>query len=317
VSVGAPDLEVISVSFNVRGLLGACLRSLYSCAENEGLRLRVWVVDNASHDGSAEMVGESYPQAVLLRNEDNLGFARGCNRALERLGYSGPPEAPAPVLLLNPDTEVRPGALSLLLSDLTALPGAAVVGPGLCYGDGALRHSAFRFPGFWQTALEFFPINWRLLEGPLNGRYPRQERQPWPFVCDHPLGAAMLLRPEAIREVGLLDEEFFMYCEEIDWCLRAKRQGWEVWSDPRAVVVHHAGQSTTQVRREMYVELWRSRYRLFRKHRGVPYLAMMRQLVRLGMVRECFRAVREYRQGRMSGDYYRAHLWTCRMVAAL
>ena len=289
-AVAQPDLEVVIVSFNVRALLRSCLESVYRCAGEEGLAARLWVVDNASEDGSAAMVQESFPEARLLTSQQNVGFARGCNVALRALGYPLTPLSRAPLLLLNPDTEVMTGALSQLLADLSALPRAAVVGPGLRYGDGSLQHSAFAFPGLWQVALEFFPLNWRLTEGSLNGRYPSLEQRSWPFPCDHPLGAAMLVRPEALQEVGLLDERFFMYCEEVDWCWRAKRLGWEVWSDPRALVVHHAGRSTAQSRGAMYVQLWRSRYELLQKHRGSLYLRLVRSVARLGIVKEWARA---------------------------
>jgi len=285
-SDSAPDLRVVVVSYNVRCLLEACLRSLYREAGSEGITADVWVVDNCSSDGSADLVAEEFPQAHLIRAESNLGFACAVNRALQETGCLPGLRAGMPILLLNPDTEVLPGALSLLLDDLATLPKAAVVAPGLRYGDGSFQHSAFRFPGLLQTAFEFFPIHWRLLESRLNGRYPRQERRLAPFRCDHPLGAAMLLRAEALHEVGGFDRAYFMYCEEIDWCWRAAKLGWEIWSDPRAIVVHHSGRSASQVRVRMYRELWRSRYGLFAKHRGRLYEAAARGVVRAGVTTE-------------------------------
>jgi GT2 family glycosyltransferase len=269
---------------------------LLRCSADEGIAADVVVVDNAGSDGSADMVAERYPGVALLRSERNQGFAAGTNRGLRHLGYASD-GADRPVLLLNPDTEVLPGALTLLLDDLARLPRAALVGPGLRYGDGRMQHAAFRFPGLAQTALEFFPINWRLTEGRANGRYPRQERGDAPFLCDHTLGAAMLVRSEALRHVGLLDDGFFMYCEEIDWCWRAARLGWQVWSDPRAVIVHHAGQSAGQVRGPMFVELWRSRYRLLARHRGRAYVRLIRAIVAAGARRERARAATRLRAG--------------------
>ncbi|NPV09229.1 MAG: glycosyltransferase family 2 protein [Anaerolineae bacterium] len=310
--MASPDLEVAIVSYNVRELLRACLESVFRCAGDEGLRARVWVLDNASADGSADMVERHFAAVLVRRRVSNLGFAGGANALL----VEGAGER-APLLLLNPDTEVRPGALTFLLEDVQALPRAGIVGPGLIYGDGSLQHSAFRFPGLVQTFLEFFPVNWRLQESGLNGRYPLQERRPWPFLCDHPLGAAMMLRPEMLREVGAMDSGFFMYCEEVDWCWRAWRAGWEVWSDPRAVVVHHAGQSTGQARPAMYVQLWRSRYRLFSKHRGCAYAGAVRLVVRAGLARERRRLAGQHREGRMTEAALRQSLDALDAVARL
>ncbi len=314
---GAPDLEVVVVSYNVRELLRSCLRSVFTAAADEGLQVRVWVHDNAGSDGSADMVAAEFPDAELTRGEVNLGFAGATNAVLRRLGYPGAAMSAAPVLLLNPDTELRPGVLSLLLEDLRSLPRAAVIGPGLVYADGSLQHSAFRFPGLAQTALDLFPLHGRLVESALNGRYPREERRPWPHLCGHPLGAAMLLRTEAIREVGLLGEGYFMYSEEIDWCRRANRAGWEAWSDPRAVIMHHAGRSTGQAKGEMYVQLWRSRYRYFRKHHGPLYRRVVRALVRTAMAREMAFTVGQFRRGGLSREEYGRRMQVFRAVAGL
>lgn len=312
-----PDLEVVVVSYNVKGLLDACLASLFRCAEAEGLALRLWVVDNASHDGSADMVAARYPQAILTRNKDNKGFVGGVNQALTAIGYPDSPMSDAPVLVLNPDTEITPGALSLMLEDLRQLSRAAVIGPGLRYGDGSFQHSAFRFPGLAQAIIEFFPINWRLIESSLNGRYPTEGRCPWPYLVDHPLGAAMLLRPEAIEEAGLLDDGYFMYSEEIDWCWRLKQLGWEIWSDPRAIIVHHSGQSTRQRRQRMYLELWRSRFRFQQKNRGSLHAALLRPVVWLGMLRQCGWRLLYPCWGDDLGDEQAEHLQTCRAILRL
>jgi len=296
-------LTVIVVSYNTRSMLGACLRSLRpACVgpTSTTLEVQVWVVDNASSDGSAEMVRAEFPWVHLLALDQNLGFAGGNNAALRELGFDGPSDSrrPAPdfVLFLNPDTEVPGDALTQMADFLCANERAGVVGAGLVYPDGAFQHSAFRFPTLWQIWFDFFPRPGRLLDSALNGRYPRRWYQAGhPFAIDHPLGAAMMTRAEVIHQVGLMDEGFFMYAEEIDWCMRVKEAGWDIFCLPGAKIVHHAGGSTRQFRDEMFVALWRSRFRLFDKHYGAAFNRAVRLLVRLGLWAETRRARQLYR----------------------
>lgn len=281
-------LPVIVVSFNVQPLLRRCLAALM---RSEGVALDVIVVDNASDDGSAEMVRAEFPTMRVLAQTANVGFAAANNVALRALGF-GDSQSPAfdYVLFLNPDTEVRPEAIARLLDFLCAQPRAGMVSGQLVYPDGRFQHSAFRFPGLMQTFFDFFPVHYRLLNSRLNGRYPRRTT---PFEIDHPLGACMLARGEAIREVGLLDEGYFMYVEEIDWCRRMKQAGWQIWCEPRALIVHHAGQSTRQFRQAMYVALWRSRLRYFRRYHSPAYVVLIRAIIRLGLWNEQRRLMRE------------------------
>lgn len=282
------DLAVIIVSWNVRQLLEECLASVYrsltACASpcgGPGLAASVWVVDNDSADGTPEMVRELYPLARLIANTENLGFAGGNNQAIEH----ALPEAPRYLMLLNPDTVVRGRALETLVKFLDRTPNTGMAGARLVHGDGSFQHSGFRFPGLAQILLDLYPLPARLHETRLNGRYPR----PWyeagapPFRIDHPLGAAVMVRREAIVTVGLLDTQFFMYCEEIDWAMRMKTAGWDIYCVPAAEIIHLGAQSTSQIEATSFVNLWRSRYRLYRKHNSVPRMCLARWLVRLGM----------------------------------
>ena len=297
------NLAVIVVSYNTRSMLRACLRSLHPACVGPAsatLEVQVWVVDNASSDGSADMVRVEFPWVHLLALDRNLGFAGGNNAALRELGFDTPSGSrrPAPgfVLFLNPDTEVQGDALAQMADFLCANDRAGVVGAGLVYPDGTFQHSAFRFPTLWQIWFDFFPRPGRLLDSSLNGRYPRRlYRAGHPFAIDHPLGAAMMTRAEVIHQVGPMDEGFFMYAEEIDWCMRVKEAGWDIFCLPRAKIVHHAGGSTRQFRDEMFVALWRSRFRLFDKHYGATFNRAARLLVRLGLWAETRRARRLYR----------------------
>ena len=280
-------LTVVVVSWNVRELLASCLCSLFRDLEDSALDPSVWIVDNASTDGTPEMIAESFPQVHLVASDENLGFAAGNNRVLrEILRDLDSSDGESNFWLLNPDTQVQPGATTALVNALEAEPRAGVVGAKLLYSDGSLQQSAFRFPGLMQLAFELFPIPEQLYETPLNGRYPRRLYEGTaPFPVDHPLGASMMVRAQAIREVGLLDEAYHMYCEEIDWCWRMHEAGWRAYCAPAARVVHHAGQSTSQVPVASFRNLWTSRARLYARHHGPLTWRLSRAMVRLGMER--------------------------------
>jgi len=325
-------LAVVIVSWNVRDLLSNCLNSVLTSLAGSGLDAEVWVVDNASRDGSAEMVRQRFPQVRLIARPENLGFAGGNNLALRTIGFqpanqptnqltnqpTNQPTLPRYVLLLNPDTEIRDDALVRMVRFMDDTPSAGVCGARLLYGDGRFQHAAFGFPGLAQIFFDFFPLHWRLTESRLNGRYPRRLYESGtPFEIDHPLGAAMMLRREAILQTGLFDPGYRMYVEEIDWCLRIRRAGWAIYCLPLAVVVHHAGQSTRQVRNEMFILLWQSRFRLFGKHYRPAFRWAARGLVRLGLRTEARRARAAQRRGALNAQELEGWLDALRQVAQL
>lgn len=333
-------LAVVIVSYNTRDLLRTCLRSIYdSVADEPGVGtsparaatmwdapdgsgpcrgrfdldgLNIIVVDNASTDGSPAMVADEFPRVTLFASPENLGFTAGNNWALRQLlDAEGSVAAAADyVLLLNPDAELTPAALQTMIDFMEETPGAGVCGAHLEYGDGTFQHGAFAFPTLAQAALDLLPL-WRvpgghrLYDSALNGRYAQAQ---WagaqPFPVDFVLGAAMLGRGSAIDRVGILDEGFFMYCEEIDWCLRMKAAGWGVWSVPAAHVVHHEARSTSQVRWSSFERLWRSRFRFFAKHRAhyrPLTLLGLRLLVRTVMAWRRRGAWKRFAAGRLDG----------------
>ncbi len=269
-----PSTAVVIVSYNVRDLLGRCLDSVLT---QIGPGDEVVVVDNASADGSVEHVRGAYPAVRVIANPDNLGFGAACNQGIRAT------RAPL-VVLVNPDCEVQPGSLAALGRFMEARPRAAVAGGRLRYPDGAFQESSFRFPTLAQVFLDLFPVNWRLTQSRLNGRYPKawDERS---FQIDHPLGAFMVVRRDAIDQVGLFDEGYFMYVEEVDWCYRFKHEGWEVWHCPEALAVHHGGRSTQQRAGAMFVQLHRSRLRFFRRHYPWWFAPIARCIVCLGMTK--------------------------------
>ncbi|MCX7681430.1 MAG: glycosyltransferase family 2 protein [Anaerolineae bacterium] len=253
------DLSVIIVNWNVRALLRRCLHSVLYPQPKPGLE--VIVVDNGSTDGSAAMVRQEFPNVCLIANHDNRGFPAANNQgiAIARGRY---------ILLLNPDTEVVGDALSTLVAFADAHPDVGVVGPQLLYPDGRVQPSRRRFP---TLATAFFESTWlqpyaprRLLERYYVSDRPDDIPQDVDWVC----GAALMARREAIAQVGLMDEGFFMYSEELDWCRRFKEAGWRVVYLPTAKVIHHEGKSSEQVLPARHVHFQTSKVRYFRKYHG-------------------------------------------------
>jgi GT2 family glycosyltransferase len=189
------------------------------------------------------------------------------------------------LLLLNPDTVVRGRALEALMQFLDTTKDAGMAGARLVFGDGSFQHSGFAFPGLAQLAIDLFPVPARLHDTRLNGRYPRTQYAPDapPFAIDHPLGAAMMVRRQALQQVGLMDTDYFMYCEEIDWAMRFREAGWQIYCVPQAEIVHYAGQSTSQVRASSLVNLWQSRHRLYHRHYSPLKTRLACWLVRLAV----------------------------------
>jgi N-acetylglucosaminyl-diphospho-decaprenol L-rhamnosyltransferase len=311
------DLVIITVSYNTRDLLANCLESALAGLAGSGLSAKVWVVDNASVDGSADMVRQRFPEVGLLAHTENLGFAAGNNLALRTLGL-GREAVARYILFLNPDTRVVGDALETMVRFLDASPAAGAAGARLLHDDGSFQHSAFAFPGLAQIFFDFFPLHHRLLNSQLNGRYPRRLYEAGnPFPVDHPLGAALMVRGETLVQVGGFDEQFFMYCEEIDLCRRIKAAGWQIYCVPEAEIVHLMGQSTRQFRDRMFVALWRSRFLMFDKHDSAAFRWMARRMVRLGLWAEGRRAKDAHRQGGISTPELEGRLAAYQEVAAL
>jgi len=245
------DLSIIIVSWNTRELLAQCLQSV-------GENVQTFVVDNASTDGSPDMVLERFPWVHLIENIENVGFARANNQAL-RLSQG------RYVLLLNSDTEVQAGALETLVTFMDEHPEAGAAGPYLLNSDGTLQPSCHPL---LTPEREF----WRLLflERMLpRATYPMAR---WDTQCPHEVevikGACLLLRRETLDQVGLLDERYFIYSEEMDLCYRIRRAGWRLYWVPQARVIHYGEASTRQMAEAMYVQLYRSKVQFQRKFGG-------------------------------------------------
>jgi GT2 family glycosyltransferase len=263
-------LSIIIVSWNTRDLLDACLVALQAelratCGDTDYLaNSQVFVVDNASADGSAAMVEQKHPWAKLIANKDNLGFAAANNQAfaLSSADY---------VLMLNPDTEVRPGSLKTLIDFLAEHPKAAVVAPQLLNSDGSVQRSCRQFPTFVGMLYELIGLSRMFPANSARGiKFREYKMLDWNHdderQVDQPEGACLMIKRKVLDEIGTLDEGFFMLFEEVDWCYRVKKAGWEIWFTPRAQVVHHYGQSIKQVKVRMILSSHRGLYRFWRKH---------------------------------------------------
>ncbi len=273
-------IAVIIVSWNTRELLRACLASLLGDAPDA----RVIVVDNASSDGTADMIRAAFPQVELIASGENLGFVRANNLALKRVLDAG---ASAYVWLLNPDTVVHPGAARALQAFGDATPRSGLLCPKLENPDGSLQHGAFALPGLTQLLIDVTPrLQARFRDTRLDGRYPpARYAAGQPFEIGTPLGAAMLARVAAVRQIGVLDERFHMYSEEIDWAARMWAGGWSCWCVPRAVVTHYGGASSSQASARAERLKWQSRLAYFEKH----YPPLKRWLARR-LIPSAFRA---------------------------
>jgi len=259
------DLGIVIVNYNTRDLLRACLETVY--ASRGDLAFEVCVVDNGSVDGSAAMVAEEFPQTRLISNPDNRGYPAANNQGLRTFGFPDGPDAPRFALLLNPDTELPPEGLAEMVAFMDAHPDAGVAGPKLVRPDGSLDLACRRsFPSpevafYRMTGLSrLFPRSRRF------GRYNLTYLDPDEMAeVDAVVGAFMLVRREAIRQVGLMDEAFFMYGEDLDWCYRIKAAGWRVYYNP-AVTVLHVKRASSHRNPRARVEFWRAMSVFYRKH---------------------------------------------------
>jgi GT2 family glycosyltransferase len=253
-------LSVIIVNWNAGRALDDCLASLF--ASKRVGALEVLLVDNASTDGSQARAVRDYPGIKILQNAENHGFARGANQGLERV-------VGELILLLNPDAVLQPSTLSLLVDFMNEHPEAAVVGPRLLNPDGTVQGSARRDPSLWTGLFG--------RDAPLTRLFPnnpvsRRELPNLRHVGDAPLevdwisGACLLVRRAAYEQVGGLDERFFLFWEDADWCRRFRKAGWKVYYLPTAVGTHRVGVSRAQRPMRSAIDFHRSAYRFYRKH---------------------------------------------------
>lgn len=265
----SPDLSVVIVSWNVRELLRACVQSVDR--GRGGLDIELIVVDSGSADGSPQMVAGEFPWVRLIARPENVGFPKGNNLGIAKANGRY-------ILLLNPDTEIVGDALPVMVEFLQSHPDVGGLGPMLLNPDESVQSSRRRFPTLATGLLE---STWLagLAPGVMRRYYAQDLADDETADVDWVMGASLLVRREAAAQIGGMDEAYFMYSEELDWCRRIKDNGWRIVYLPAARVVHHVGKSSEQAVTARHIHFNRAKLRYFRKYHGRFAATLIRMLL--------------------------------------
>jgi GT2 family glycosyltransferase len=241
------DLSILIVNWKSAHYLGPCLRSVYQ--NTAGLDFEVIVLDNASYDGSAELVRTDFPNVIFVQSEENLGFTKGNNVAFRyAVGDT--------ILLLNPDTEVLPDAIPHLFSQLHAIPDAGAIGCRLLNSDGSTQTTCVQaFPTLWNQILDIGLLKRTFPTWNLWGMRPLFRNPESPVAVDMICGACIMIKRALFEKVGLLSTEYLMYGDDLDLCYKIKRAGYAVYYTGEAAVTHHGGKSSGSLKQGL-ADLW-------------------------------------------------------------
>lgn len=265
------DVSVVIVNWNACDVLADCLRSIRE--QTPSIACEVIVIDNASTDGSVEMVRRDFPDVHLIANEDNLGFAAANNQGMRAAQGRY-------VLLLNPDTVILDRAIEKNVAFADARSDAGVVGVKTLRGDRRLTRNCFQYSGLLNLAIATSGLNKAF---PTHRFWSRERYGWWDYnsirTVDVVAGCYMLVRKEVIDSVGGMDEQFFMYGEEMDWCRRITRAGWKIYFQPDACIIHYGGLSAAQNPNSMQMEQRKSYLYYFRKHYGRLSVLLARSIL--------------------------------------
>lgn len=254
------DISVIIVSYNTADMLRNCLNSISEQSEN--INLETIVIDNASKDGSPSMVKKEFPHVRLIENEENLGFAKANNEGIRKSHGRY-------IALVNSDVVILNSCLQKLVSFMDENPDIGMTGPKILNPDLTLQPQCRYFPTLWNNFSQSMAFNKlfpksRLFSGPFMKYWPHDQiRQ-----VDVLTGCFWFVREKAVQEVGLLDEDFFMYGEDIDWCKRFHKKGWKVVFFPDSEAIHFGGVSSKIAPIKYYLEMQKSDLLYWKKHRG-------------------------------------------------
>lgn len=257
------DISVIIVNWNTRDMLINCIRSVYKTVNSHSYE--IWVVDNGSTDGSVEAAVAQFHQIKIIPNKENLGFAKANNQALRVMNgrYA---------VLLNTDTLLTDRTIDIIIEFMDRNEAVGICGGQLLNTDGTRQNSIANIP---TLATEL--LNKSLLRKLFPQKYPGKEQDfREPVEVESVIGACMVVRRKAIEETGLMDEDYFFFLEETDWCLNMRKNGWKVFHHPEAKIYHLQGQSVGKVNERARIEYWISRYIFFLKNYGRTKLIFLK-----------------------------------------
>jgi GT2 family glycosyltransferase len=267
------DVSIIIVNWNTRTILYDCIKAVYERAGD--IEYEVIVIDNASTDGSPEMVRKQFPRVILIANDSNCGYAGGMNQGMKIASGRY-------YLLLNSDIIICDRAVEKTLRYIESHQKVAVVGCQVIDDSGEIQMSCFRFPSLLDLVLRAVGLS-RLFK---NNRFFGRESMAWwkrdtERKVDVVTGMFMFARREAVEKVGLMDENFFFYSEDVDWCYRFSLAGWEnvFWHGAQAIHLHGGGQSSAMVRKKSFVEKQKNILLYFRKHKGLAACLLARMIL--------------------------------------
>lgn len=264
------DISIIIVNWNTKELLRNCLKSVYETVQD--IIFEVVVVDNASHDGSVDMLRGEFPQVTIVENAVNRGFGAANNQGFEMMRgrYA---------LLLNTDTILTENAVRDLFLFMETHPDASMACGQLLNEDGSKQNSIANFPGLLTLLTNVTFLEYLFPKRYPSKRYVHNE----PLEVDSGIGACLLIRKKAIDEVGMFDERYFFFFEETDWAFQMRLAGWKVYHVPSAFIYHLQGQSIGGDIRSR-IEFYRSRYQFFQKWKSSPYNVLVFFTVLLRLV---------------------------------
>lgn len=277
------DLSISIVTWNTKDLLEQCLCSIYDTAGE--VNFEIFVVDNNSFDGSPKMVVEKFPQVNLIQNRDNLGYAKANNQAIRR-------SKGRYILILNSDTVVLPNAIEVMVNFMDEHRKTGAIGCKLLNPDNSLQPSynkrfhnltdAFLNNIFFVFTIKMMILNNRIFRKYLIQHFYKGYNVEQEIAWSG--GSCLMVRQETIEEAGLMDEHFFMYSEEQDWCYRTKAAGWKIYYIPYAQVIHYGSQSSQQCSDRIFVEIYRSQLFFYKKHYGDKSLKILKWIIVIGLV---------------------------------
>lgn len=251
------QLSIVIVNYNGKGILCNCIESIYKSSST--VNFEIILVDNASSDGSVETIKKEFPEVQVLVNQENKGFSFANNRGIEiaKGDY---------ILLLNNDTLILPGQLDIMLKFMQEHQDVGAVGPKLLNPDGSFQMSFWSFPNlfteFNRRIINLFAFaNYRFFKDLLEDLYIKEKEIDWVS------GACLMVRRKTIEDVGILDENFFMYFEDVDWCYRIRRKGWKIYFLPIARIVHLLGKSMEKEKQKNKQNYRQSRVYFYRKYK--------------------------------------------------